>query len=97
MADHWAQAPVLMAPHILGDDALVDWLVEQQMDEVICAYLPVGPTRSCGASAWAIGRQGHCFAHANERLRSLGMAPRKQGLFPARKAHPRVSGRDATQ
>ena len=46
MADHWAQAPVLMAPHILGDDALVDWLVEQQMDEVICAYLPVGPTRA---------------------------------------------------
>lgn len=46
MADQWAQAPVLMAPHILGDDALVDWLVEQQMDEVICAYLPVGPTRT---------------------------------------------------
>lgn len=45
MAHHWAQAPVLTAPHTLGDEALVDWLVEHRMDEVVCAYLPVGPTR----------------------------------------------------
>jgi deoxyribodipyrimidine photo-lyase len=45
IAHHWAQAPVLTAPHTLGDEALVDWLVEHRMDEVLCAYLPVGPTR----------------------------------------------------
>jgi deoxyribodipyrimidine photo-lyase len=45
MAHHWAKAPVLTAPHTLGDEALVDWLVEHRMDEVVCAYLPVGPTR----------------------------------------------------
>jgi hypothetical protein len=45
MADQWTQSPVVTASDTLGDDALLDWLVEQRMDEVICAYLPVGPTR----------------------------------------------------
>ena len=45
MAMQWAHGPVLTAPNTLNDEALLDWLVEQRMDEVVCAYLPMGPTR----------------------------------------------------
>ena len=74
MADHWAQAPVRMAcrVHALGDDALVDWLVEQHMDEGICAFTcSRGPTRARAERlggdwpAWAL----LCAGAANERLR----------------------------
>ena len=45
MAAQWPESSPATVPHTLGDDALIDWLVEQRMDEVVCAYLPVGPTR----------------------------------------------------
>lgn len=45
MAMQWKHGPVLTAPNTLDDEALLDWLVEQRMDEVVCAYLPMGPTR----------------------------------------------------
>ena len=34
-----------LADQPLGDDALVHWLTEQKIDEVLCAYVPIGPIR----------------------------------------------------
>lgn len=41
----WPSESLVCADKALDDDALVDWLVTQRMDEVICAYTPMGPTR----------------------------------------------------
>ena len=42
---HYAAAGLPCAETALDDDALVQWLVEERMDEVVCAYAPMGPTR----------------------------------------------------
>lgn len=41
----WNDTVPTVAPKALDETALIDWLVEQGMDEVICAYQPIGPAR----------------------------------------------------
>lgn len=41
----WSDTLPTVAPKALDETALIDWLVEQGMDEVICAYQPMGPAR----------------------------------------------------
>ena len=45
LGSRYAEAGLPCAVTALDDDALVQWLVDERMDEVVCAYAPMGPTR----------------------------------------------------
>jgi deoxyribodipyrimidine photo-lyase len=43
--DHYTAQGLPCAETALDDEALVHWLEEQRMDAMVCAYVPMGPTR----------------------------------------------------
>ena len=45
LTSHYAEEGLPCAGTALDDDALVQWLVDERMDEAVCAYAPMGPTR----------------------------------------------------
>ena len=86
---HYAAEGLPCAGMALDDDALVQWLVDERMDEAVCAYAPMGPTRlRLRAYKADPGLQGHQFAHADAGLRPISMASRQSRFFQLGKRIP---------